>query len=69
MKHEKRFELQEITAIKTPNKSHLSWKKYFHRNPLYFKSCADFEAYNEKNKSKIGKKTTDNYMQKPVCYG
>ena len=49
--HKQRCEHQEITAIKTPNESHLFWKKYFHKNPLYFRICADFEADNKSDAS------------------
>ena len=41
-------------------------KKYFHKNPLYFRIIADFEADNEQDGSKIGNKTTNIYKQKPV---
>ena len=33
-------------------------KKHFHKNPLYFRIYADFEADNEKDNSIIGNKTT-----------
>ena len=35
---------QEITSIRTSNESHIYWKKYFHKIPLYFRIYADFEA-------------------------
>ena len=41
-------------------------KKHFHKNPLYFRIYADFEADNEEDGSKIGNKTTNIYKQKPV---
>ena len=44
-------------------------KKHFHKNPLYFRIYADFEADNEKDKSSIGNKTTNNYKQNPVLNG
>ena len=44
-------------------------KKHFHKNPLYFRIIADFEANNEKDGSKIGNKTTNIYKQKPVLNG
>ena len=37
-----------ITTIKTSNESHLHWKNHFHKNPLYYRIYADFEADNEK---------------------
>ena len=58
-----------ITTIKTSNESHLHWKKHFHKNPIYFKIYADFEADNEKDNSFIGKKTTNIYKQNPVLNG
>ena len=38
-------------TIRTPNGSHIQWKKHFHKNPLYFRLYADFEADNEKDKN------------------
>ena len=35
-------------------------KKHFHKNPLYFRIYADFEADNEKDNSSIGNKTSNN---------
>ena len=48
---------QELTTIRTSSESHLQWKKHFHRNPLYFKTYAYFEADNEIDNSGIGNKT------------
>ena len=48
-KHEKKCENnQEITTIRTSSDSHLHWKYNFHKNPLFFRIYADFEADNEK---------------------
>ena len=58
-----------ICTIRTSNESHLYWKKHFHKNPLYFRIIADFEADNEIDVSKIGNKTTNIYKQKPVLIG
>ena len=58
-----------ITTIKTSNESHLFWKKHFHKNPLYFRICADFEADNEKDNSIVGNKTIKIYKQNPVLNG
>ena len=44
-------------------------KKRFHKNPLYFRIYADFEADNEKDNSIIGNKTTNIYKQNPVLNG
>ena len=54
------------TTFKTSNESHIYWKKHFHKNPLYFRIYADFEADNEKDNSSIGNKTTNIYKQNPV---
>ena len=58
-----------ITTIKFSNESHFYWKKHFHKNPLYFRIYADFEADNEKDKSSIGNKTTNIYKQNPTLNG
>ena len=57
------------TVIRTSNESHLYWKKHFHKNPLYFRIYADFEADNEKDNSFIGNKTTNIYKQNPILNG
>ena len=44
-------------------------KKHFHKNPLYFRIIADFEAVNEIDGSNIGNKTTYIYKQNPVLNG
>ena len=43
-KHKFKCNQQEITTIKTSNESHIYWKKYFHKIPLYFRIYADFEC-------------------------
>ena len=68
-KHKPKCENNDITTIKTSSESHLNWKKQFHKNPLYFRIYADFEADNEKDNSSIGNKTTNIYKQKPVLNG
>ena len=37
-----------ITTIKSSNETHLRWKNHFHKNSLYFRIYADFEADNER---------------------
>ena len=69
VKHKPKCENNDITTIKTSNESHLHWKKHFHKNPLYFRKYADFEADNEKDISSIGNKTTNIYKQYPVLNG
>ena len=69
MKHKQKCGDDNITTIKTSNESHLFWKKHFHKNPLYFRIYADFEADNEKDNLCIGNKTTSIYKQNPVLNG
>ena len=69
IKHKPKCENNDITSIKTSNESHLFWKKYFHKNPLYFRIYADFEADNEKDDSIVGNKTTNIYKQNPILNG
>ena len=44
-------------------------EKHFHKNALYFRIYADFEADNEKDNSSIGNKTNIIYKQNPVLNG
>ena len=69
MKHEPKSENNDVTTIKTSNESHLHWKKHFHKNPLYFRIYAHFDADNEKDNSNIGNKTINIYKQNPVLNG
>ena len=69
MLHEPKCENNDITTIRTTNESHLNWKKPFHKNLLYFRIYADFEADNEKDNSIIGNETTNFYKQNPVLNG
>ena len=66
IKHKQKCGKDNITTIKTSPDSHLHWKKHFHKNLLYFRIYADFEADNEKDNSSIGNKTTNIYKQNPV---
>ena len=67
--HKPKCENNDITAIRTSPESHLLWKNHFHKNPLYFRINADFEADNEKDDSIVGNKTTNIYKQNPVLNG
>ena len=69
IKHKPKRENNNITTIKTSNKSHLHWEKHFHKNPLYFRIYADFKADNEKDNTCIGNKTTNIYKQNPILNG
>ena len=64
--HKPKCENKDITTNRNSNESHLYWKYYFHRNPLYFTIYADFEADNEKDNSSVGNKTTNIYKQNLV---
>ena len=41
----------------------------FHKNPLYFRIYAEFEADNEKNIFCVGNKTINIYEQNPIFKG
>ena len=69
IKHKEKCGDDNICTIRTSNESHLYWKKHFHKNPLFFRIIADFDADNEKDDSKIGNKTTNIYKQKAVLNG
>ena len=69
LNHEEKCGDDNICTIKTSNESHLYWKKHFHKNPLYFRIVADFEADNEIDGSSFGNKTTNIYKQNPVLNG
>ena len=69
IKHKTKCEKNDITSIKTSNESHLHWKKYFQKNPLYFRIYAHFEADNEKDNTCIGNKTINIFKQNPVLNG
>ena len=67
--HKEKCGEDNICTIRTSNESNLYWKKHFHKNPLYFKIIADFEADNEIDGSNVGDKTINIYKQDPVLNG
>ena len=67
--HKEKCGEDNICTIRTSKESHIYWKKHFHKNPLYFRIYAAFEANIEKDNSKIGNKTTNIYKQNPVPNG
>ena len=69
MLHKAKCENNDKITIRTSSESHLRWKKHFHKNPLFFRKYADFEADNEKDNSIVGNKTTNIYKQNPVLNG
>ena len=68
-KHKPKCESNDITTIRTSSESHFHWKKHFHKNPLFFRMYAHFEADIEKVNRIIGNKTTIIYKQNPVLNG
>ena len=69
LNHKEKCGEDNICTIRTSNESHLYWKKHFHKNPLYFRIIADFEADNEIDFSNIGNKRPNIYKQNPVLNG
>ena len=67
--HKPKYENKDITTLRNSIESHIQWKKLFHKNPLYFRIYADFEADNGKDNSIIGNKTTNFYKQNPILNG
>ena len=67
--HKLNCENNDNTTIRTSRELHLHWKKHFHKNPVYFRINADFEADNEKDNSNLGNKTTNICKQNPVLNG
>ena len=57
------------TAIRISPESHLHWKKHVHKNPLFLRIYADFQADDEKDNSSVGDKTSNIYKQNPVLNG
>ena len=69
MFHKPNCEINDGTTVRTTDESHIFWKKNFHKNRLYFRIYADYEADNEIDNSSIGNKTTKIYEQNPVLNG
>ena len=69
IKHKENCEQkQEVTTNRTSDESYLYWKNHFHKNPIYFRIIADFEADNEIDNSNIGIKSTNIRKQNPEIY-
>ena len=60
---------RDISSLRLSNEALIYWKKYFHKNLLYFRPYADFEADNEIDNSSIEIKTTNIYEQNPILNG
>ena len=69
MLHKLKCENNDIFTIRTSSESQVYWKKLFHKNQLYFRIYADFEADNEKENSSIGNETTNIYKQNTILIG
>ena len=70
MIHKEKCGSDNICTIRTSSDSHIYWKKkHFHRNVIYFRIYADFEADNEIDNFNIGNKTTNIYKQNPILNG
>ena len=67
--HKEKCGDDNICTIRTSNEPYLQWKKHFHKNPLYFRYIAHFEADNEIDGSNVGNKTINIYKQNPVLNG
>ena len=69
MKHKQKCGEDNTTTLSASSESHLHWKNHFHKNQIFFRIYADFEADNEIDNSSIGNRTTNIYEQNPVCNG
>ena len=69
MLHKLKYGEDDMCSIRTSDESHIYWRKHSHRNPLYFRKYADFEADNESDTSSVGNKTTNVYKQNPKLNG
>ena len=67
--HKQKCGDDNICTIRTSSESLIQRNKHFHKNPLYFRIYAVFEADNEIDNSTIGNKTTNIYRQIPVLNG
>ena len=44
MLHKQKCGGEYLTTLNTSTESHIYWKNHFHKNPLYFRIYAVFEA-------------------------
>ena len=65
----RKCENYRITTFGTSTEPNLHCKDHVHKNPLYFRNFADFEADNEIDTSSIGNKTNKIYEQNAVLTG
>ena len=69
MTHKEKCDSDNKCTVRTSSNSHLYWKNHFHKNPVYFRIIAEFEADNEKEDNIIVNKTSNIYQQNPVING
>ena len=69
LKGKMKCEKQEVISIKTSNESHIYWRKYFHKIPLYFRIYSESTCDNQINYSNIRNKTPNIYHQITICNG
>ena len=70
MIHKPKSENYDITTIRTSTESHIHWKDHCHKNPIQFRSIADFEVDTEIEDNKdVCNRTTIYYKQNPVLKG
>ena len=67
--HKPKCEINDISTIRFSSGSHICSKEHFHKNQLYFRIYADFQADNEKDNSSICNKTSKSYKQNPILNG
>ena len=67
--HKQKCGEDDKTTLRTSPESYIYWKNHFHKNPLFVRIYADFEADNEIDNSTIGNKTTNTYKQNQIFNG
>ena len=68
--HRQKCGQQEITSNELSIELYIFWRNHFHKNPVYFKIIADFEAENEiEDGEVVGNKTLKIYKQNPLLNG
>ena len=60
LNHKEKCGDDNICTIRTSSESHTQWNKHFHKNLLYSRIHADFEADSKKQDSSISNRTTNN---------
>ena len=68
-KHKQQCGERDTTSLSLSIRSQIYWNSHFHKNQLYFRIYAEFEANNEIDNSSIGNKATINYKQNQILNG